>query len=240
MGDVLERLKAGARRFQDEVHAERADEYERAETEPQRPHTLFIACADSRVDVEAITSAGPGEVFIARNIGNMVPAYGEMLGGVSAVIEYAVLALEVRHVVVCGHSDCGAMKALLNPESTANMPTVTSWLTNGKAALTVAQSMASKDDRPSDRMRRLTEENVLMQLAHLKTHPSIAGALARQELTVSGWVYEIGSGEVRIAVDGDRSFHQVSGAEAERDLKGDVPTAAASGEGTAGTPPGTE
>jgi len=222
MGDVLERLKAGARRFQDEVHAERAEEYERAETEPQQPHSLFIACADSRVDVEAITSARPGEVFVSRNIGNMVPAYGEMLGGVSAVIEYAVLALKVRHVVVCGHSDCGAMKALLDPESTANMPTVTSWLTNGKAALSVAQSMGDKDERPSDRIRRLTEENVLMQLAHLKTHPSIAGAMAREELTISGWVYEIGSGEVRIAVDGDRSFHQVSGAEAERALKGNV------------------
>lgn len=217
--DVLERLKAGARRFQDEVHAERAEEYERAETEPQRPHTLFIACADSRVDVESITSAGPGEVFVTRNIGNMVPAYGEMLGGVSAVIEYAVTALKVRHVVVCGHSDCGAMKALLNPASTAGMPTVTSWLTNGRAALTVAESMAKNDDSPSERLRRLTEENVLMQLMHLKTHPSIAGALARGELTVSGWVYEIGSGEMRIAEDADRSFHPVSNAEAERDLK---------------------
>ncbi len=217
--DVLERLKAGARRFQDEVHAERAGEYERAETEPQRPHTLFIACADSRVDVESITSAGPGEVFVTRNIGNMVPAYGEMLGGVSAVIEYAVTALKVRHVVVCGHSDCGAMKALLNPASTAGMPTVTSWLTNGRAALTVAESMATNDDSPSERLRRLTEENVLMQLMHLKTHPSIAGALARGELTVSGWVYEIGSGEMRIAEDADRSFHPVSNAEAERDLK---------------------
>jgi len=224
MGDVLERLKAGARRFQDEVHAERAEEYERAETEPQQPHSLFIACADSRVDVEAITSARPGEVFVSRNIGNMVPAYGEMLGGVSAVIEYAVLALKVRHVVVCGHSDCGAMKALLDPQSTANMPTVTSWLTNGKAALSVAQSMGDKDERPSERIRRLTEENVLMQLAHLKTHPSIAGAMAREELTISGWVYEIGSGEVRIAVDGDRSFHQVSGEEAERELKGQTAT----------------
>ncbi len=217
--DVLERLKAGARRFQDEVHAERAEEYERAESEPQHPHTLFIACADSRVDVESITSARPGEVFVTRNIGNMVPAYGEMLGGVSAVIEYAVMALKVRHVVVCGHSDCGAMKALLNPASIAGMPTVTSWLTNGKAALTVSESMAEKDERPRERLSRLTEENVLMQLAHLKTHPSVAGALARGDLTVSGWVYEIGSGEIRIAEDTDRSFHLVSEEEAGRDLK---------------------
>ena len=127
-----------------------------------------------------------------------------MLGGVSAVIEYAVVALKVRHVVVCGHSDCGAMKALLNPASTAGMPTVTSWLTNGKAALTVAESAFGKDQRPSERLSRLTEENVLMQLAHLKTHPSVAGALAQDQLTVSGWVYDIGSGGVRIAEDGER------------------------------------
>src|SRR5947209_14280933 len=107
---VLHRLKAGIRRYQSEVHAERAAEYQRAATTPQQPHTLVIACADSRVDVESIASAGPGELFITRNIGNMVPSYGEMLGGVSAVIEYAVTALKVQHVVICGHSDCGAMK----------------------------------------------------------------------------------------------------------------------------------
>ena len=219
--DVLDRLKAGARRFQEEVHAGRAEEYKRAEAQPQKPHTLFIACADSRVDVESITSAGPGEVFVTRNIGNMVPAYGEMLGGVSAVIEYAVMALKVKHVVVCGHSDCGAMKALLNPASTAGMPTVSSWLTNGKAALNIAEGMRSKDDRPSEQLHRLTEQNVLMQLAHLKTHPSVAGALARGELSVSGWVYSIGTGEIRIAEDTDRVFHHVSEETAGHELTGE-------------------
>ena len=125
---VLGRLKDGVRRFQAEVHAESAADYHRAATTPQQPHTLIIACADSRVDVEAITSSRPGEVFVTRNIGNMVPGYGEMLGGVSAVIEYAVSALKVQHIVVCGHSDCGAMKALLDPASTDSMPTVKSWL----------------------------------------------------------------------------------------------------------------
>lgn len=218
---VLERLKAGVRRFQQEVYAERAEEYARAATRPQQPHTLFIACADSRVDVESITSAGPGEVFVMRNIGNMVPAYGEMLGGVSAVIEYAVTALKVQHVVICGHSDCGAMKALLDPGSTEGLPTVRTWLRNGSAALNVATSMAEKDERPGDLLRRLTEQNVLMQLAHLKTHPSVAGALTRGELTISGWVYEIGSGEVRVAPDGQRAFERVSTEKAERELKGE-------------------
>ena len=203
---VLRRLKAGVRRFQAEVHAERAAEYQYAATHPQRPHTLVIACADSRVDVEAITGAGPGEVFITRNIGNMVPGYGEMLGGVSAAIEYAVSALKVQHVVICGHSDCGAMKALLDPSSTEGMPTVRSWLRNGQAALHVADSLGHTEDQPARRLGRLTEENVLMQMLHLKTHPAVAGAMARGELTVSGWVYDIGSGGVRIAEDGSREF----------------------------------
>jgi len=208
--NVMERLKAGVRRFQAEVHARSADEYQRAATSPQQPHTLIIACADSRVDVEAITSSKPGEVFIARNIGNMVPAYGEMLGGVSAVIEYAVTALNVRHIVVCGHSDCGAMKALLNPSSTDHMPTVRRWLRNGQAALQIAETLHHPDDGLAERLRKLTEENVLMQLAHLKTHPSVAGAMARRQLTISGWVYEIGTGDVRIAEDSGREFTSVN------------------------------
>lgn len=206
---ILDRLRAGVLRFQSEIHAERAEEYRHAATHPQQPHTLMIACADSRVDVESIVSAGPGELFITRNVGNMVPSYGEMLGGVSAVIEYAVTALKVQHVVLCGHSDCGAMKGLLNPASTEAMPTVRSWLTNGQAALHVAQSQEQPGEDFQTRLRRLTEENVLMQMAHLKTHPSVAGAIARGELTISGWVYEIGSGEVRIAEDGSRVFAPV-------------------------------
>ena len=207
---VLEKLKAGARKFQIEVYAEKAEHYQRAAATPQAPHTLIIACADSRVDVETITSSGPGEVFVSRNIGNMVPPYGGSPGGVTAVIEYAVAALKVKHVVVCGHSDCGAMKALLHPESTDKLPMVKSWLHNGHAALMVADSLAHKDDRPSEKLSRLTEENVLMQLVHLKTHPSVAGAMARGELTISGWVYDIGTGIVRIAEEGHREFMPVT------------------------------
>ena len=218
MTEVLQRLKQGVRHFRRNVYQENAEAYQLAASTPQKPHTLIVACADSRVDVETITNSGPGEVFITRNIGNMVPAYGEMLGGVSAVIEYAVSALGVKHVVVCGHSDCGAMKGLLHPEATEAMPTVKSWLTNGKAALSVAESLHADDGR--ELLPVLTEQNVLMQLAHLKTHPSVAGAMARGELTISGWVYEIGSGEVRIAEGDSRAFHHVTEGEAEADLKG--------------------
>src|SRR5215475_15123197 len=105
MRDVLAELKAGIRRFRTEVYPAQAETYRKAASEPQRPAALIVTCADSRIDPELITQSGPGEVFITRNIGNLVPAYGEMMGGVSAVIEYAVAALKVRHIAVCGHSD---------------------------------------------------------------------------------------------------------------------------------------
>ena len=208
---VLEKLKQGTRKFQSEVYAVRAEQYLRAAAIPQQPHTLIISCADSRVDVEAITSSGPGEVFVTRNVGNMVPPYASTTGGVSAVIEYAVTALKVKHIVVCGHSDCGAMKALLHPESTDNMPTVKSWLKHGHASLMVAEGLGLPNAGAGEELRRLTEENVLIQLVHLRTHPSVAGAIARGELTTSGWVFDIATGEVRISEDGSRQFIPVNG-----------------------------
>jgi carbonic anhydrase len=206
---VLEELKSRVRRFRTEVYPENQAAYLQAVSEPQRPQALFITCADSRVDPESITRSLTGDLFVTRNVGNLVPAYGEMMGGVSAVIEYAVTALKVKHVVVCGHSDCGAMKGLLNPESLATMPTVKSWLKNAHAALSVAESLAEPDEKPGALLRRLTQENVLLQMQHLRTHPSVAGAMAREELTISGWVYDIGTGEVRISEDGGRVFHLV-------------------------------
>ena len=208
MKNVLESLKDGVRRFQTQVYPERAALYAQAESEPQRPQTLFITCADSRIDPNEITQTGPGEVFVTRNIGNMVPAYGEMLGGVSAVVEFAVGGLGVKHIVVCGHSDCGAMKALLAPESVAKMPTVKSWLKNAHAALSVAETV---NERLGGReiLEELTEQNVLLQIQHLKTHPSVAGAMAMGELTLSGWVYEIGTGKVRVAAEGSHTFKEI-------------------------------
>jgi carbonic anhydrase len=210
VSDVLAELKAGIRKFRTEVYPKNKATYLKAVSEPQRPHALFITCADSRLDPESITQSGTGDIFVTRNIGNLVPAYGEMMGGVSAVIEYAVMALKVQHVVVCGHSDCGAMKGLLHPEALETMPTVRSWLKNAHAALSVANSLGEPDEKPSELMRRLTEENVLLQMQHLRTHPSVAGAMAREELTISGWVYDIGKGEVRISEDGGRVFRTVA------------------------------
>ena len=210
MDEVLERLKEGIRQFRTEVYPAQSETYRKAASEPQRPSALIVTCADSRIDPELITQSGPGELFVTRNSGNLVPAYGEMMGGVSAVVEYAVSALKVKHIAVCGHSDCGAMKALLNPESLESMATVKRWMRNAEAALSVADSLGNKEEKLSERLRRLTEENVLLQVQHLRTHPSVAGAAAREELTLSGWVYDIGTGEVRISENGERAFRVVS------------------------------
>jgi carbonic anhydrase len=209
MDAVLRQLKDGVRRFQTQVYPQQSEVFTQAASERQRPHTLFITCADSRVDPNAITNSGPGEVFVTRNIGNMVPAYGEMLGGVSAVVEFAVSSLKVRHVVICGHSHCGAMQALLSPESVADMPTVQSWLKNAHAALSAAESLQERAASTRDIVELLTEQNVLLQMQHLKTHPSVASAMALGELTISGWIYSIGTGEVRIVEDGGRTFAPV-------------------------------
>lgn len=209
MDAVLEQLKDGVRRFQTEIYPGQAELFKQAASEKQQPHTLFITCADSRIDPVAITGAAPGDIFVTRNIGNMVPAYGEMLGGVSAVVEFAVSGLGVRHIVVCGHTQCGAMHALLTPDAVAGMPTVTSWLKNADAAKSVAQSLhtsGNHDGMAEEPIDVLTEQNVLLQMQHLKTHPSVAGAMTLGKLTLSGWVYNIATGEVEVAEDGQKVF----------------------------------
>lgn len=201
---TLDRLKQGIHRFQTGFYADHVAEFELAATTPQKPYALIITCADSRIHVETITGANAGEIFAARNVGNLVPPYGEMMGGVSAVIEYAVDALKVKHVVVCGHMDCGAMKALNADASNLDaMPTVKSWLRNAAAAKSVAASMSGNGEVP---LRTLTEQNVLLQLTHLQTHPSVRGAMARGELTISGWVYDIATGDVLIHDEDTQRF----------------------------------
>ncbi len=198
MDPVLSKLVSGIRRFQTEVYPGMAATYQRAMREAQAPDALVITCADSRIHPDELTQSKPGEIFVTRNIGNMVPAYGDMVGGVSAVLEFAVSALKVKHVVVCGHSDCGAMKALVDPESVESMPTVKRWLRNAHAALSVAEAVIPPGTTEAEFLKMLSQKNVLLQMQHVKTHPSVAGAIARGELTISGWYYDIAAGQVLI------------------------------------------
>jgi carbonic anhydrase len=190
-------MVAAARRFRERVFPEHGEDFTRLAAIGQQPAALFITCADSRVSPEMITDAAPGDLFVCRNIGNLVPGYGEMLGGVSAVVEFAVSALRVPHIVVCGHSDCGAMKALSDPGKYGleAMPTVKSWLRNAEAARSVVQATAG--DVPEAAMvAALVRQNVALQLQHLRTHPSVAAALANGRIGLHGWVFDIGAGRI--------------------------------------------
>lgn len=201
-------LHAGLRRFHNDVFLKNRERYQTAAAQPQQPHTLIITCADSRVDPEALTGSGPGDIFVARNIGNLVPAYGQMLGGVSAVIEYAVIALKVDQIVICGHSDCGAMKGMLKRQSLASMPTVDAWLHNADTAMSIVNAKYPEAD-PEQMLAHLVKENVLLQISHLRTHPSVAGRVAQGNLTLYGWVYDIGEGTVMEYDPPSESFRPV-------------------------------
>jgi carbonic anhydrase len=167
----------------------------------QSPKALMISCADSRIVPEQVLQANPGDLFVCRNAGNIVPPYGEMLGGVSATVEYAVMALGVRDIIVCGHSDCGAMKAVANPSGLSAMPNVASWLKHSAAAESVVTS-GYHELTPHERVHAIALENVVAQIAHLRTHPSVAAGIARGEISLHGWLVDIHAGQV-LGLDGN-------------------------------------
>jgi carbonic anhydrase len=167
----------------------------------QSPKALMVSCADSRIVPEHILQAQPGDLFVCRNAGNIVPPYATMNGGVSSTVEYAVAALGVRDIIVCGHSDCGAMKALAFPEGLERMPNVAAWLRHGAAAEHIVTTCKGHLSAP-ERVRAISLENVIAQLAHLRTHPSVAAAIARGEMALHGWFVDIHAGQV-LGLDGD-------------------------------------
>jgi carbonic anhydrase len=184
----VDKLLGGVSRFQKHVYPKHQDLFEKLALS-QRPDALFITCADSRIDPCLITQAKPGELFICRVIGNIIPPYPDAVGGVSATIEYAVGVLEVPTVIVCGHTDCGVMKGALNPDALADYPNVATWLRYA--------DVEHREAAPSaEFLLELTEHNVVAQLRNLRTHPGVAARLKDGELALYGWVYHIGSGAV--------------------------------------------
>ncbi len=193
--DFLEAMARGIGRFRREVFPQHRLEFESL-ADAQQPKALFLTCADSRIVPSMITQTGPGELFVERNPGNIAPIYSGEAVGVSASIEYAVTALKIRHVIVCGHSDCGAVKGMLHPDTVAEMPAMARWLRYGNTARSRLDSQAMEAGE-EEHLRRLTELNVLVQMEHLATHPAVQRALADGRLAIHGWVYEIETGEVR-------------------------------------------
>ena len=162
----------------------------------QKPRVLFIACSDSRVAPNLITDTDIGELFVIRNAGNIVPPYGAANGGEGGTIEYAITALDINQVIICGHSHCGAMKGLLKLNKLqADMPLVYDWLKHAESTRRLVLENYS-DQSGEELIETLVAENVLIQIENLKTYPVIRAKLHQGKLKIYGWIYEIESGEV--------------------------------------------
>jgi carbonic anhydrase len=189
-----QKLVDGVHAFQAKYFAKNKTLFRSLAERGQHPETLFITCSDSRIDPNLLTSTEPGELFIVRNVGNMVP-HMTVPGGTAAAIEYAVEVLNVKSVIVCGHTHCGALSAILNPETMDRLPFVRRWLAQAERVRTIVAERYANLDEPS-RMLAAVSENVLVQLENLRAFPNVAARLDRGELAMSGWVYEIATGKV--------------------------------------------
>lgn len=208
----MKKLVKGVKKFQEKVFPKRKELFDELAT-GQSPETLFITCSDSRIDPVMITQTLPGELFICRNAGNIIPPHSNNTGGMTASIEYSVKVLGVKNIIVCGHSDCGAVRAAVNPESLEELPHVSNWLGHAQSAVYSAEARCSCHDiQPEDieKVRLVTEENIIQQMMHLKTHPTVAAKLATNDINIYGWLYDIGTGDVFLCNEETREFYPVS------------------------------
>jgi carbonic anhydrase len=190
----MEKLIEGFKKFTSEVFLAKKRLFDQL-ADKQQPRALFITCSDSRVDPCLLTQTEPGELFILRNAGNLVPSYGTTIGSTTATIEYAVGVLQIKNIIVCGHTDCGVVKALLDPEQIDDLPAVKAWLTQAEATRRVVKENYAHLKGEALLVATI-QENVRIQLEHLQTHPTVAAKLRRGALELHGWVYSIQTGEV--------------------------------------------
>jgi carbonic anhydrase len=191
---VVQRLIEGIHQFQSEDFLPMQGLFQQL-AKGQQPETLFITCSDSRIDPNLLTRSKPGDLFILRNAGNIIPPHSAGNGGETATIEFAVAALGVKDIIICGHSHCGAMQGLLRPERVASLPAVSSWLAHADTTRRIIRDNYAHLD--GDRLlTAAVEENVLVQLENLRTHPAVGSRLKQGDLHLHGWVYKIETGEV--------------------------------------------
>lgn len=200
----MEHLIQGHKRFLAEAFPARKEQFHLL-SEGQQPEVLFVTCADSRIVPDLILQTQPGDLFLCRNAGNVIPRSGEPAGGVSATIEFAVQALRVRHLIVCGHSDCGVIRALMAPHVLDGLASVQDWLQHVEPAWEYVDDV----ERHANELTRhtaLTHANVLAQLDNLRTHGFVQQAIAEGRLTVHGWYYDILSGHIERYDEEQRRF----------------------------------
>ncbi len=223
----MQKLEAGIHHFQANYFTSNRGLFERLAENGQRPETLFITCCDSRVVPNLITTAAPGELFIVRNVGNIVPSAGRgMAGGVSAAIEYAVEVLEVGHVIVCGHTNCGAIEAILHPERVGHLRFVSRWLAESARIPKLIEERYGHLDGEA-RSTAAVQENALVQLENLRSFEFVARKLEAGTLKMSGWVFKIATGQVFDYDPISQQFLQLAGGDdAERSLLSSRPPGA--------------
>lgn len=190
----MQKLVRGVQQFQKNVFSKKKELFEEL-AEGQSPEVLFITCSDSRLDPNMLTQSQPGDVFIMRNAGNIIPPYGPNCTGEAGTIEFAIAALGIRDIIICGHSHCGAMKGVLKPEAITEMPAVASWLKNADSTQKIMkENYQHLEGEPL--LNATVQENVLAQIENLKTHPIVISRIMRGELNVHGWIYKFETGEV--------------------------------------------
>lgn len=199
----MKALIEGFLKFQKEAFPQRTDLFKHLAT-TQHPGTLFITCSDSRVVPELLTQQEPGELFVIRNAGNIVPSYSPHPGGVSATVEYAVAVLGVTDIVICGHSDCGAMTAVAKCKCMDHLPAVSGWLQHAESAKVINESRTHANE--AAKVNSMVRENVIAQLANIQTHPSVRLAQEKGLLNLHGWVYDIETGSVDALDANNRTF----------------------------------
>ena len=203
----MQHIIEGFLNFQKEIFPQRKELF-RSLASSQNPKALFISCSDSRLVPELVTQQEPGQLFVIRNAGNIVPSFGPEPGGVSATIEYVVVALGVTDIVICGHSNCGAMTAVATCQCLDPMPAVAHWLRYADAAKAVVEKGTWNSE--IDKVNAMVRENVIAQLNNIKTHPSVAVGLRDKALRLHGWVYDIESGAIGALDKNTKTFVSLS------------------------------
>lgn len=201
---ALRSIVEGIQGFQEGRFQEHRELFETL-TSGQKPKALFITCSDSRIDPSLVTGSKPGSLFIMRNAGNIIPPYGAANGGEGATVEYALMALDVRHIIVCGHSHCGAMQGLVSEDGLPGLPAVEQWLGHARAARLIVRERFP-DLRGEPLVRETGRANVLVQLDNLRTHPAVALRLAQGRLSLHAWVYTFETGEILRHDEASREF----------------------------------
>lgn len=192
------KLLKGIRHFKNNAFVENKNLFSTL-TGGQNPDILFITCSDSRIIPSSITHAEYGDLFVIRNAGNIIPPYSDEPSGEAATIEYALKKLHVKEIIICGHSQCGAMQGLLDPHPEEHLPAVASWLTYAQPALSrVKEKQSAFNENPQLKLVHTTQENILVQIDNLKTHPAVKEKLANKQLLLHAWFYDIKCGEIFI------------------------------------------